>query len=63
MRAVNVGTIQPNKAADLLILDKDPIRDIRNTRSIDRVLLAGESVPTIWQTCVGRPATACGPAK
>ena len=61
MRAVNVGTIQPSKAADLLVLDKDPTRDIRNTRSIDRVMIAGENVPTIWQTCVGRPNTACGP--
>ncbi len=63
MGAANVGTIQPGKAADLLVLDRDPTRDIRNTRAIDRVLIAGESVPTIWQTCVGRPADACGPAK
>jgi imidazolonepropionase-like amidohydrolase len=59
MGATNVGTIAPNKAADLLVLDKDPTADIRNTRAIDSVYLAGEQVPTIWQTCTGRPADAC----
>ena len=59
MGAAQIGTIQPNKAADLLVLDKDPTRDIRNTRAIHSVYLAGEQVPTIWQTCTGRPAGAC----
>jgi len=59
MGAVNVGTIAPDKAADLLVLDKDPTADIRNTRAINAVYLAGEPVPTIWQTCTGRAADAC----
>ena len=59
MGATNVGTVQASKAADLLVLDKDPTRDIRNTRAIAMVFLNGESVPTIWQTCAGRPADAC----
>jgi len=62
MGATNVGTVQANKAADLLVLDKDPTRDIRNTRSIAMVFLNGEAVPTIWQTCTGRPAEACAAA-
>ncbi|GAA0305879.1 amidohydrolase family protein [Sphingomonas oligophenolica] len=62
MHATNVGTLQAGKAADLLVLDKDPTRDIRNTRTIDMVFVAGERVPTIWQTCTGRPADACGAA-
>ena len=62
MHAANIGTVQANKAADLLVLDKDPTRDIRNTRSIAMVFLNGETVPTIWQTCTGRPANACGAA-
>lgn len=59
MGATAVGTIAPGKAADLLVLDKDPTADIRNTRAIDSVYLAGEQVPTIWQTCTGRAAEAC----
>jgi imidazolonepropionase-like amidohydrolase len=59
MGATNVGIIAPAKAADLLVLDKDPTADIRNTRAIDSVYLAGEQVPTIWQTCTGRAADAC----
>ncbi len=56
------GTIQRGKWADLLILDRDPVADIRNTRAINAVYIAGRKVPTIWQTCVDRPADACGPA-
>jgi imidazolonepropionase-like amidohydrolase len=62
MHATNIGTVQASKAADLLVLDKDPTKDIRNTRSIAMVFLNGEAVPTIWQTCTGRPADACGAA-
>jgi imidazolonepropionase-like amidohydrolase len=36
-----VGTIEPGKIANLLILDKNPFSDIRNTRSIDMVILKG----------------------
>lgn len=35
------GTIEPDKAADLLILDADPLADIANTRKIRRVMQAG----------------------
>jgi imidazolonepropionase-like amidohydrolase len=60
--ARDIGTVQPGKWADLLVLDKNPIADIRNTRSIREVFIAGRKVPTIWQTCVGRAADACGAA-
>ncbi len=36
------GTIEPNKAADLLLLDADPLADIANTRKINRVMQAGK---------------------
>jgi imidazolonepropionase-like amidohydrolase len=36
-----VGTIEPGKRADLLVLTRDPTRDIRNTRSIERVIQGG----------------------
>ena len=54
-----IGSIETGKWADLLVLDDDPLADIRNTKSISAVYVAGNSVPTIWQTCRGRPSSAC----
>jgi imidazolonepropionase-like amidohydrolase len=59
MGAKNLGTIEANRTADLLVLDRDPVADIRNTRRIHSVYLAGRSVPTIWSLCVERPAAEC----
>ena len=59
----DIGTVQKGKWADLLVLDRDPVADIRNTRAINAVYIAGRQVPTIWQTCTGRAADACGPAQ
>jgi len=39
-----VGTIAPGKAADFVILDANPLEDIRNTRTISRVYLRGREV-------------------
>jgi imidazolonepropionase-like amidohydrolase len=36
------GTIEVGKTADLVLLDKDPLADIRNTRSIQAVVLGGK---------------------
>ena len=36
------GTIEPGKAADLLILDADPLADIANTRKIQRLMQGGQ---------------------
>jgi imidazolonepropionase-like amidohydrolase len=57
--AKHLGTLEPGKAADLIVLDADPIADIRNTRSIHSVYVAGKSVPTIWSLCTGRAASEC----
>jgi imidazolonepropionase-like amidohydrolase len=38
----SLGLIAPGKAADLLILTKDPLVDIRNTRSIQSVMSRGK---------------------
>jgi len=57
--AKDVGTIEPGKAADLLILNADPLSDIKNTRSIHSVYVAGKPVPTIWSLCTGRAAGEC----
>ena len=35
------GTVQPGKLADLLILDGDPLADIRNITKIHRVVKGG----------------------
>lgn len=44
LRADSLGRIHEGAAADLVVLDGDPLRDIRNTRRIARVMLAGEWV-------------------
>jgi imidazolonepropionase-like amidohydrolase len=41
-RQAEVGTIEKSKFADLLILDADPLADIKNTRKIFKVMKAGE---------------------
>lgn len=46
-----VGTVEVGKVADLLVLDADPLKDIRNLRKINRVIKDGrvvdrESLPT-----------------
>ena len=38
----DVGTLQKGKFADLVILDADPLVDIKNTRKIFKVMKAGE---------------------
>jgi len=38
------GTLAPGKRADLLVLDANPLEDIRNTRRIAKLYLAGAEV-------------------
>lgn len=38
------GTLAKGKAADLIVLDKNPLENIRNSRSIEAVYLAGRKV-------------------
>lgn len=54
-----IGSIENGKWADLLVLEKNPLDDIRNTHTIAQVYVAGNSMQTIWQTCRDRPANAC----
>lgn len=42
--ARDLGTLEAGKWADLLVLAKDPLADIRNTRSLERVYIAGNKV-------------------
>jgi imidazolonepropionase-like amidohydrolase len=49
----SLGIIAPGKAADLVVLTRDPLADIRNTLAIDRVmsrgvLLSADSIRKAW---------------
>ena len=39
-----IGTIEPGKDADLIVLGKDPLEDIRNTKTIQLVVSKGKIV-------------------
>jgi imidazolonepropionase-like amidohydrolase len=41
----SVGTLEPGAWADFLVLDADPLADIRNTKSLESVWIAGNRVP------------------
>lgn len=40
----SLGTIEPNRAADLVVLDADPLTDIRNVRRIHAVVSQGRLI-------------------
>lgn len=51
--ADSLGRVAAGKVADLLVLDSDPLADIRNLAAIDRVVLRGrflrpDSIRTAW---------------
>jgi len=39
-----LGTLTPEKWADFIVLERDPIADIRNTRTLESVWIAGTRV-------------------
>jgi hypothetical protein len=41
----SLGTVEPGKIADLVLLDANPLADIRNTRKIAAVISAGKFLP------------------
>lgn len=45
MNLNDTGTLEVGKWADLLVLSMDPLQDIRNTRSIEQVWIAGNQLP------------------
>jgi imidazolonepropionase-like amidohydrolase len=40
----DVGTLEPGKWADFLVLGDDPLQNIRATRSLERVFIAGQEI-------------------
>jgi imidazolonepropionase-like amidohydrolase len=43
--AGKIGTLRPGAWADLLVLERNPLEDIRNMRTIQSVWIAGNQVP------------------
>src|ERR1019366_4088714 len=41
-----LGTVEPGKLADLIVLGADPLADIRNTRSVEVVIKNGQVMDT-----------------
>jgi imidazolonepropionase-like amidohydrolase len=44
LRLTDVGTIEPNKSADFLVLDANPLDNITNTRKINAVYFRGAKI-------------------
>jgi imidazolonepropionase-like amidohydrolase len=40
----HLGTLEPGKRADFVVLRGDPLSDIRNTRQLEAVWIAGREV-------------------
>ena len=47
--AEDLGTLEPTKWADFVVLDANPLMDIKNSRKIRAVYIAGSEVPSINQ--------------
>jgi imidazolonepropionase-like amidohydrolase len=47
LNMTELGSIAAGKQADLLVLDADPLVDIKNSRKINSVYIAGQQVPSI----------------
>ncbi|XOV92903.1 MAG: amidohydrolase family protein [Bacteroidota bacterium] len=44
LKLEGIGSIEPGNWADFIVLDKDPLEDIKNTRNIQSVWIAGNKV-------------------
>jgi imidazolonepropionase-like amidohydrolase len=40
----DLGVLRSGKSADFVVLDRNPLQDIRNTRTISHVYLAGREI-------------------
>lgn len=60
-RLADMGTLEPGKYADLVVFDRDPLADIRNTRSVSLVMRGGqlfdaETLDELWPVARTLPA-------
>jgi imidazolonepropionase-like amidohydrolase len=44
LEAKDLGTLEPAKWADLVVLDRNPVENIKNTETIEAVYIAGNRV-------------------
>lgn len=51
----DLGTIQPGKLADIIIIKEDPLEDIRNTRTLEMVIKNGEIIDTRYTRNFSNP--------
>jgi hypothetical protein len=56
-----LGTVEPNKLADLVILRANPLDDIRNTKAVDQVIRDGEIVDITYHSDYTFPFPLYGP--
>jgi len=40
----DLGTLEKGKWADLVVLTRNPLEDIKNSRAIDSVMIAGNTI-------------------
>ena len=57
----DIGSLEPGKLADLIVLDADPSADIRNSDKIDRVMLGGRLYDAKTMNEVGTGTAARAP--
>jgi imidazolonepropionase-like amidohydrolase len=61
LRLTDMGTVQTGKSADFLVLDANPLEDIKNTRRISSVYLRGTAVDRAGTRArMMRPSAAAG---
>lgn len=57
----NLGTVEPGKLADLIVLRGDPLGDIRNTRTVEMVIKDGKEVDTRYHADFIKPGARTEP--
>jgi hypothetical protein len=56
-----LGTVEPNKFADLVILRNDPLQDIQNTKTVETVIRGGKLMDTDFHSDYRFPFLRYGP--